>query len=114
MSLSMNPVLVSVFAAIAVAVIVFVSVKTYLSFTRIHVPDFESRSGDFIVIAKDLLSPISAIIVRNQSSPSLSRELSDYRRISVSAGGFYGLNVYEIYALKFVLPSLFSIFAAAI
>ncbi len=100
--------------ASAVAMLSFVATSAYVNSGKNQLSDFESRVSGLSLLIKEILSPITAFIMRNQNSPSLTKPLSNYKHLLISAGSFYGLNVYEIYAIKLVLPVIFAIFATII
>ncbi len=110
--MNMSPMMIAVLGAAAVALLAYAALNAYLNSARGGMSDFESHPADGAsLLLKDILAPLASIVSGMHDSPSASKELSEYRRLLISAGGFAGLNAAEIYSLKIVMPLAFAIFA---
>ncbi|OGV42324.1 MAG: hypothetical protein A2X48_19585 [Lentisphaerae bacterium GWF2_49_21] len=97
---------------LSVFILSFWLIRAYLMKTSSEFRDFEPEKSKSITLFKEILSPLSAFVISRQNTGSfVSSGLAEYRKQFTTAGGFYGLSVYEVYSLKFVIPFIFSILA---
>ncbi len=94
---------------LSVFILSFWLIRAYLMKTTSEFRDFESEGTKSIMLLKEMLSPVSSFVSSQQNTDSfIASGLVQYRKLFTTAGGFYGLSVYEAYSLKFVIPFIFT------